>query len=218
MSDRAFLVSFGISLGLHLLLLVGQLLSLDWFRVPLRRTAMDVIYDRAVEQEALRVLQERLANATRDAIASPAPHALGAQVQIRIPDRPLLTVGQDLSELMPDRASIVDLTNLVDAARGDPVLLSYFGAIREQIQRTANSQMWVSGEPGEGLIYVSFVLAPSGRLEGTSIVTERSRGEPALWDAALRILKTSAPFPPFPPSMAEPSKTIIVPLEFLVDS
>ena len=146
MSDRAFLVSFGMSMGLHLLLVVGQLLSLDWFHVPLRRTPMEVVYDRAVEQEALRVLQERLATATRDAIASPAPAALGAQTEIRIPDRPLLTAGQDLSEIMPDRASIVDLTNLVDAARGDPVLLSYFSAIREQIQRTANAQAWVTGE------------------------------------------------------------------------
>ena len=218
MSDRAFLVSFGMSMGLHLLLVVGQLLSLDWFHVPLRRTPMEVVYDRAVEQEALRVLQERLATATRDAIASPAPAALGAQTEIRIPDRPLLTAGQDLSEIMPDRASIVDLTNLVDAARGDPVLLSYFSAIREQIQRTANAQAWVTGESGEGLVYVSFILTAGGQLQGTSIVPERSRGEPALWDAALRILKTSAPFPPFPPSVAEPSKTIIVPLEFLVDS
>lgn len=218
MSDRAFLLSFGVSLGIHLLLLVGQLLSLDWFRVPIRRTAIEVVYDRAVEQEALRLLQERLAKATRETISSPAPRTIGSQTQIRIPERPPLTAGQALSEIMPDRASIVDLTNLVDAARGDPVLLSYFSAIREQIQRTANAQVWVAGDPGEGLVYVSFLLAANGRLQDLSIVTERSGGSPALWDAALRILKTSAPFPPFPPSMAGPSKTIVVPLEFLVDS
>ena len=220
MSDKAFTISFGISLGLHLVLIITQLLSLDLLHIPKRRTELQVVYEEAVPDQALQVLQERLAKAKRDLVASPAaPSVLGEQTQIRIPDRPLLTESRNLADIMPDASSIVDLTNLVEASRGDPVLLSYFSAIREQIQRTANTQAaWLTGDQGQGLVYVSFVLSSSGGVGNISIVSDRSVRAQPLWDAALGIVKTAAPFPPFPPSMAEPSKTVVVPLEFLVGS
>ncbi len=219
MSDRMFLISFGASVGLHLLLVVGQLLSWNWFDLPRQRLALEVIYETLEDPaDELQLLKEQLTRATRETSASPAPSVPGGHTQIRIPDRPLLAAEQPLAELMPDRGPIVDLTNLVDAARGDPVLLSYFSAIREQIQRTANDQAWLAGETNQGLVYVSFLLTASGRLQDVAVVTERSAGARTLWEAALRIIRGSAPFPPFPPSMADPSKTIVVPLEFLVDS
>jgi len=219
MSDRMFLISFGASAGLHLLLLAGQLLSLDWFALPRQRLPLEVIYEsRSDPAEELALLKEQLTRATRETSASPAPSLPGGHTEIRIPERPLLAAEQSLAGLLPDRGPIVDLTNLVDAARGDPVLLSYFGAIREQIQRTANQQAWLAGETTEGLVYVSFLLTASGRLQDVAVVTERSAEARPLWDAALRIIRGSAPFPPFPPSMTDPSKTVIVPLEFLIDS
>ncbi|MBI2104611.1 MAG: TonB family protein [Candidatus Omnitrophica bacterium] len=219
MSDRMFLISFSASVGLHLLLVIGQFLSWRWFDLPRQRLALEVIYETLDDPaDELQLLKEQLTRATRETSASPAPSVSGAHTQIRIPDRPLLAAEQPLAALMPDRGPIVDLTNLVDAARGDPVLLSYFGAIREQIQRKANEQAWLAGETHQGLVYVSFLLTASGRLQEVGVVTERSAGARPLWEAALRIIRSSAPFPPFPPSMADPSKTIIVPLEFLVDS
>lgn len=215
MSDRVFTIAFGVSLGIHLLLLIGQLLSLDWFSLARQRT-IEVVYDQVVAQQELRLLQERLAQDKRETIASPAPSTFGQQTQIRIPDRPSLAADHHLSDIMPDRASIVDLTNLVDAARGDPVLLGYFSAVREQIQQTANAQAWLAGSAGQGLVYVSFVLTNNGAVQGLTIVADRSVDVRILWDVALNIVKNAAPFPPFPPSMAEPSKTIVVPLEFMV--
>jgi len=219
MSDRLFFLSFSVSVGLHLLLLVGQLLSWNWLAFQTRYLAVEVIYEgREDPADELQLLKEQLTRAARQTSASPAPSLSGAHTEIRIPDRPPLAAGQALAELAPDRGPIVDLTNLVDAARGDPVLLSYFSAIREQIQRTANDQAWLAGETDQGLVYVSFLLTESGGLKDLAIVGERSARARPLWDAALRIIRSSAPFPPFPPSMADSSKTIIVPLEFLVDS
>jgi TonB family protein len=218
MSDRAFTISFAISLGVHLTLVIGQFLSLNWFSAPRTRSPLEVIYDYEIAQQELRRLQEQLSRAKRDTVSSPSLSDLGERSQIRIPDRPSLTADRTLADLMPGRSSVVDLTNLVDASRGDPVLLSYFSAIREQIQQTANRRSWLTGETAEGLVYVSFILTSTGAVQGVTIISDQSVPAQTLWDVARRIVKTAAPFPPFPPSMAEPSKTVVVPLEFLLGS
>jgi TonB family protein len=219
MSDRAFTISFSVSLGLHLALLIGQLFSLDWFSVARARRPIDVVYEYEVAEQETRHLQVQLDRAKREVAAASLPGAIGAQTQIRIPDRPSLTTDHTLSDVMPDRASMVDLTNLVEAARGDPVLLSYFSAIREQIQQTANRRAWsLEEEAGYGLVYVSFMLSSTGDVQRVAVVADRSIPSQALRDIAVRIVKTAAPFPPFPPSMVDPQKTIVVPLEFLSGS
>ena len=117
------------------------------------------------------------------------------------------------------RSPVVDLTNLAEAAQGNPVLLSYFSVIREQIQQTANKRTWMTGqERVEGIVYLSFVLSPKGRIQSAAVVPERSVSSSALQGVALNIIKAAGPFPPFPPSMDEPSKTVVVPLEFLMGS
>ena len=97
-------------------------------------------------------------------------------------------------------------------------MLSYFSAIREQIQRAANRRTWLTGEQREGLVYVSFVLTSTGAVQEAAVVSGRSAASPDLRDVAVQIVKAASPFPPFPPSMGEPNKTIVVPLEFLLGS
>lgn len=216
--DRVLTIAFGVSLGAHLMLLIGQLLFLDWLSAPNKHALLNVIYDYEIAQQELRHLQAQLAKATRETVAAPASGSVGERLQIRIPDRPMLTADQRVADVIPGRPSIVDLTNLVDASRGDPVLLSYFSAIREQIQQTANRATWLTGAASEGLVYVSFVLTSSGSIQDLTVVADRSVSVETLRSTARRIVKTAAPFPPFPPSMVEPSKTIVVPLEFLFGS
>ena len=216
LSDRIFMWAFGLSLGAHLILLIGQAVSFSWLPQPRNLKPLDVIYEQETAKEELRVLQEQLARIKRDTTSSPAPTATGARPQVRIPDRPSLMAGQTLADIMPDHTLVIDLTNLVDAARGDPVLLSYFSAIREQIQRTANNHVWVQPEQDEGMIFVSFVLSAGGFVDAVQVAGDRSASSTTLRDVAVRIVKAAAPFPPFPPSIGEPNKTIIVPLEFLL--
>ena len=231
MTDRAFTVAFAVSLGLHLVLLLGQLASLNWLTPPSSRIPLEVVYERETTTRELERLQEHVVRAAQQAAAMPSPPTLGEHAQIRIPDRPSLSDDRafaaavsgrplsddrSLSDFIPGPPAIVDLTNLVDASRGDPVLLSYFSAIRDQIQQAANRTTWLNAASTEGLVYVSFTLTASGAIHKVGIVSDRSVAAQPLQEAAIRIVKAAAPFPPFPPSMADPNKTIVVPLEFLL--
>ena len=218
MSDRGLLISFGVSIGIHLVLLIGQLVSWPWFSAAKLRTPLEIIYDYEVAQQELRQLQEQLTRAKRETMASPPSASNGLRTQIRIPDRPFLATTHDLADTMLNRSAFIDLTNLTEASGGDPVLLTYFSAIREQIQRAANRRAWLTGEDHEGLVYVTFVLTTTGAVQQTAILSDRSVSSRTLQETALRIIEVAAPFPPFPPSIGEPSKTIVVPLEFLLGS
>lgn len=218
MSDRGFTVAFSISLGLHLVLLLGQLISGRWDAPSQMRRAVEIIYDYEVAQQEVQRLQSQLARAKREAAVAPTSMSSGLRTQVRIPERPSLAAAVNLGDAALVHSSFVDLTNLTEASGGDPVLLTYFSTIREQIQQAANRRTWVTGEENEGLVYISFVLTAGGSAQRASILTDRSVTSPSLQDTALRILDDAEPFPPFPPSMGDPSKTIVVPLEFLLGS
>jgi len=217
MNDRVFLTAFGVSLALHVAFLVTELLPFAWLKITSSRP-IQVVYEEQAAQEQLHQLRLQLERARREAAAAPAFANPGDRAQIRIPDRALLTDAPTAEDVAPERSTVIDLTNLVEASRGDPVLLSYFSAIREQIQQTANQQSWLTSEMMEGLVYVSFTLHASGAVERVTVVADRSIASEALRDTALRIVKAASPFPPFPPSMTEGNKTVVVPLEFLLGS
>ena len=235
MNDRAFTIAFGISLACHALFLGWQFTQLA--RHPQRPPkALDVVYESRLVERQVRRLQDQLSELKEHRASLPEIKA--PESRIRIPDRPVGVdastlsgsggqgqgiaarapgeLGGTLSEANATRAPVVDLTNLVDAAQGNPVLLSYFSAIREQIQRTANRNTWMTGNAGGGLIYVSFVLSATGQVQSASVLSDRSAPARPLQDVALRIIKASSPFPPFPPSIGDAAKTIVVPLEFLL--
>lgn len=213
-SDRVFVVAFTISVTVHLVILIGRVLQLPWFTRMRENLPLEVVYEALTQPEA-QLFQAQLERARRDAVVAPTPSQIGERIQIRVPDRPLLVVERSLEESMPVRDAIIDLTDLVNASRGDPVLLSYFGAIREKIQATANRQEWPMPEKGGGLVYTSFVLSAEGNIRNVSIVADRSVAQRELHHISLRIVAAAGPFPPFPPSMKEAEKTIVVPLEFI---
>lgn len=112
----------------------------------------------------------------------------------------------------------IDLTNLSIASQGNPVLYSYFSAMREQIQRTANGRAWLPKEATRtGTVHVGFIVSRTGAIQSVAVVPERSVEAPLLQEAAVRIIEASSPFLPFPPSLPGASKTIVVPIEFTLN-
>ena len=214
--NRPLVIAFSVSLACHALFLGMRLARVRHQEREQDRKAMEVIYEYQVAEQELLRLQRQLA--TLQEGHGSLPGAANPTPQIRIPDRAVMNLPPALSEAGMSRSAVVDLTNLVEAAQGDPVLLSYFSAIREQIQRTANHQTWLTGERDQGLVYVSFMLAASGQVSSVSIAADRSTTSRSLQDIALKIIRSSTPFPPFPPSLKESSRTIVVPLEFLLGS
>ena len=113
-------------------------------------------------------------------------------------------------------AGAIDLTNLESAAHGNPVRLSYFGAVRQQIQRAANRGGWLAQtSTGEGTVYVGVVLDRSGQIRSSAVLPDRTKGDAQLQEAALTIIQSSGPFPSFPPSFSESSLSLIIPIEFV---
>src|SRR3989338_8321348 len=218
MTDKGFTLAFSISLGLHLLLLIGQFISWHWDAPSTMRRAVEIIYDYEVAKQEVQQLQDQLARAKREAVATPTSVSIGLRAQIRIPDRPSLAAVTSLGDAALASSSYIDLTNLTEASGGDPVLLTYFGAIRERIQQSANRRAWVTGDDQEGMVYLTFVLTASGSAQRISVLADRSALSPMLRSTALSILEHAGPFPPFPPSVPEASKTIVIPLEFLLGS
>lgn len=229
--DRVFTFTFAISALAHGLLLAAQLL-------PGHRThrlgiaqPFEVVYDYDIADRDVRGQEQRAAAAAREVIAVSSPAGGGAAgmpllslaagdgPHVRIPERSVGGgVAASLLEAPVGRSAVVDLTNLAEAAGGNPVLLTYFSAVREQIQQAANRRPWVSDDSQQGLVYVSFVLFADGSVERLGVLGERSATSIALRDIALRIVRAAAPFPSFPPSMVEATKTVVVPLQFLEGS
>jgi len=217
-TDKSLTVAFIASAGMHLVLLIGPIFSMPWFSIPKTRAPIEVIYEYEVSKDELRHIQDKLTRASGSPINSPSPSPVGERAQVRIPDRPSLTASYSIDDIMPSRASVVDLTNLGRRRKGRPRAIELFQRNREQIQKTANNGTWLNKETNEGLVYVSFTLVSSGQVRDLAIVSSRSANLPPLQNTALKIINQAAPFPPFPPSMNEPNKTVVVPLEFLLGS
>ncbi len=119
----------------------------------------------------------------------------------------------------PGLSTTVDLTDVTAAAQGDPVRLTYFSVIREQVQQTADEQAVNMQDPGGGgTVYVTFVLDSSGQARTFGLMQNRTTAPPALCDIAMRLVNAASPFPAFPPSFKESSLTIWIPIEFAVPS
>lgn len=220
MSDRAFVIAFSCSLAAHLLLLGANFVHPSWKRHErMRRALMQVVYEHQAAEREVERLRRQIEQAKQSAAAAPRPSQPGGAARIRIADRPaVMPEGMTSAEMVAARGNLIDLTNLVEAVQGDPVLLSYFGAVREQIQREASENQWSLEVPEQGVVYISFLLSPKGAIDRVEVVSGRSALSRILQDAALKIVSASAPFPAFPPSMGTASKTVIVPLEFLIGS
>lgn len=210
------MTAFGISLACHAFLLGMRVLHLRVVGREQERRVLEVIYEAETAQQAIRQLHTQLAALSEgpDSVSSIAASAPA----VRIPERPVISLPPAAPESGVSRPAVVDLTNLVEAAQGNPMLLSYFGAIREQIQRTANREAWATGKMTQGLVYVSFVVNRTGHVRSVEILTDRSAMSQELRDIAMRIIKAASPFPQFPPSIPDAAKTVVVPLEFLLGS
>ena len=233
--DRALTIMVCASLLSHAVAVIAALVLfheramnlLDDPRHPIR-----LVYEPESSRSRAPSIAERVRQITRSASLLPAsaaggagtmpsPQAVDELVRVRIGTYE--SSGAGLPGAAGESAganrwvSAIDLTNIVAAAQGNPVLLSYFSAIREQIQRVASGQAWLpTGEHAGGIECVGFTLSREGAIQSASVVSTRSTASPVLRDAALRIVQSAGPFPPFPPSFRESSKTIIVPLEFVL--
>lgn len=230
-TDRLLLATLSVSMAAHVLVIGAQLLLSGWDRLAGSVTPARLVYEpdgSQAQSEVRRRTEERLRELPGpSASLSPGSWAGGYQPSTNgmdaLSDAAQLRIGIGSGEGWSSAAlhggsawvTAVDLANLAAASQGDPVLYSYFSAIREQIQRTANTQAWLPRDAGTmGVVYIGFVLSRSGAIQSSGVVAERSVHSPTLQEIALRIVRTAAPFIPPPTSLRDAHNTILVPIEF----
>lgn len=92
-----------------------------------------------------------------------------------------------------------DFSEVTPAPKGDLSYLKYYKSVREKILATASRyypQNKISGE-----VEIVFTLAPDGSLKSEPKLLNAT--QPELSDLAVRSVKESAPFPPFPKGLEE---------------
>ena len=236
-TDRLFMITLGVSLAGHAAVLGAELIMPGWGQWSQAIKPLKLIYEPETIQEqpqltrALGHVREGLKEVSGPSTAMPSSNMLasGYHPQAMEVDVSNLVAHINVGNVLGGSGSLpgssdhgtwetaIDLTNLAAAAQGDPVLYTYFGAIREQIQHTANTHAWLPEEAiNPGTVYVGFVISRPGAIESVGVVSERSADSSILQQAALHIVQAAGPFLPFPPSFQESSKAIVVPIEFSV--
>ncbi len=230
--DRFLSITMTISLAGHAVLLAFQLMNPSWGRSFHAMKPVRLIYEPESAHERSQWAQQELHQARLKDLPEPTttpseggmrgtgyrPSAVGSDAASLMAQVKVGRSRADWSALAAPGGALqaaVDLANLAEASRGNPVLYSYFSAIREQIQQRANERAWLpEGVAVSGTVYIGFVITRTGAVQSAAVMEDRSVDSPVLQKVALRIIQASAPFPPFPPSFEDSSKAIMVPIEF----
>jgi len=131
---------------------------------------------------------------------APAPQLAAALVQQAAPQTTALEVG--LRAELPNGSDDAR-TLIATPSTRQSGLAEYLDSWRRRVERigTANYPKELLGNIHAGRPTLEVVIAADGRLD--DIVVRRSSGDTALDQAALKILRLAAPFPPLPPSIRE---------------
>ena len=91
---------------------------------------------------------------------------------------------------------------------------AYVSRIREKIQKATQATLATLPQPaGAGSLVVRVEVAPDGTLLSAAVV--ETSGLRALDDLALRIVRSAAPFEPFPPEARKSTRVIEINSEFV---
>jgi len=131
---------------------------------------------------------------------APTPQLAAALVQQAAPQTTALEVG--LRAELPGGSDDAR-TLLATPSTRQSGLAEYLDSWRRRVERigTANYPTALLGNIHAGRPTLEVVIAADGRLD--DIVVRRSSGDTALDQAALKILRLAAPFPPLPPEIRE---------------
>jgi protein TonB len=131
---------------------------------------------------------------------APTPQLAAALIQQAAPQTTALEVG--LRAELPDGSDDAR-TLIATPSTRQSGLAEYLDGWRRRVERigTANYPTELLGNIHAGRPTLEVVIAADGRLD--DIVVRRSSGDTALDQAALKILRLAAPFPPLPPSIRE---------------
>ncbi len=96
----------------------------------------------------------------------------------------------------------------------NPTYLNYYQFVREKIRRSAY-QNYSRNEIGE--VYLAFIISSNGILLEVRFIEEKSSTNYYLKETAMRSVRNSSPFPPFPKELDYPQLSFNVIISFEIE-
>jgi len=189
-------VSFGISFAMHLLFFtVGSFAAFNANSILSDKKEVKEIKITIKEIQKKEISKTKLQNSQINEVKLPPPPYVKNIVRKLMgedKERPLLDKAQILEK---DTGKIVISEKLENSKlKSNPSYMSYYKGLRSKLNAVCHKN-YTGKEHGE--VFVSFVLSRDGRLE--SVKSDGSNRE--LMEVAVRSVKESFPFMPFPPDL-----------------
>ncbi|HQP10664.1 MAG TPA: hypothetical protein PKV41_04700 [Candidatus Omnitrophota bacterium] len=109
-----------------------------------------------------------------------------------------------------DLGKKITLPPLTTEKINNPKYLTYNDDMRDMISRNIKQRAYTYVNHPDfqaGEVYLTFILASEGALKAVKIIEDKTRANDYLRDVALRSIKESNPFPPFPKGFDYPEFT-----------
>ena len=210
------------ALGVTLLSLHKPLTS-----VPKRSRPLEVVYRARVAKPAVekKMAQKRLEVVKKKETVRPKVDILAKDEEFFLPVREAVRDMSKLSrnfhpglkkipKIIPrDRERIVRIPEFRSEKITNPRYLGYKETMQQKIKRRINAYARrYAFDVGE--VYLTFVVAASGKLLQVKVVESKTNANAAFREACLRSVRESSPFPPFPQDLAYPE----LPFKILITS
>jgi protein TonB len=195
--DRAKLVSIGITIAVHALILVGAL------------TVVQVSHTRVMQELSVHIAPQKIEPAKE--IAAPPPKLI--QPTIMTAPRPEVTVRTTPPPPVAAQQSVVPAAPTPPAAAPNGEGRdSFLGRLLAQLNRFKQYPRTARQAHIEGVVMLHFVMDPQGKVISYEIA--KSSGRPVLDAEALALIQRAQPLPALPADFPTRTLDAIVPIEF----
>lgn len=210
LENRAFRVALVVSVTAHTAFLIpwANLDSLRNTRSPSKEAQIEVNYLEIKIRPKPRIQEEKVARVSTEGKATEDISKRKEKVQPKPKyEKPVLIVAKEVIEFESPTERIQ-----FETVQQKNAYMGYYNMIREKIKKTL-LKMYKS-RFDEGEIYLMFALNSTGILGQIEILDRRSTDSRRLKDIAVKALKESSPFPPFPEELDNPQINFNVVISF----
>ncbi len=200
--DRAKLVSIGITIAIHVLILVGAL------------TVVQVSHTKVMQELSVHIAPQKIEPARE--IAAPPPKLVQpATMTVPLPEVTIRTVTPPPVTTQPSVAPAAPTPPAAAPNGSGEGRDSFLGRLLAQLNRFKQYPRTARQAHIEGVVMLHFVMDAQGKVISYEIA--KSSGRPVLDTEALALIQRAQPLPALPADFPTRTLDAIVPIEFTLN-